>query len=152
MQIVPVSQLPTQIIDCPTDNLLSIYRTCLEMSDLCDKSNGIGLSAVQVGIPWRLYVIKYENYRYFLNCQYKGIGEQIDSLEGCLSLPNRHFMVKRFSKVHVQGQELVLENKLKIKTFDEELEGLYAIVHQHESDHSSNILISDIGTEYDVWK
>jgi peptide deformylase len=72
----------------PLDNLIPLFRVCTQMERLCTDSDGIGLSAVQVGIPWKLYIIlnrRTDTYEYFIDCEYEGIGEKQTSLEGCLS-------------------------------------------------------------------
>jgi peptide deformylase len=161
--IVPVEQIPKTAQYCPVDNLIKLYGTCLEMEMVCHKNQGVGLSAVQVGIPWRLYIVKHDNKcRYFVNCDYSGEGEKIDSVEGCLSLRKedgslRFFKVKRFEKVKIAGKELILEKNLSLKDIDFEAEGMEAIVHQHEIEHAGHdgkgpTLISDIGVEYEVWR
>src|SRR5688572_16474358 len=112
LSIVPVDKIPKEIVDCPTDNLVQLYRTCLQMAMLCIKENGIGLSAVQVGIPWRLFVVRYidngkDSFRFFLNSRYTPTTEDKEkSLEGCLSLRDkwgelRHFQVDRYTNIKV---------------------------------------------------
>ena len=67
MKIVPVSEIPGKSVvqDCPTTtrrlSSMSVYKTCLEMKEVCELEKGIGLSAVQVGLPWRLFIVKEED-------------------------------------------------------------------------------------------
>lgn len=163
LKIVPVHLIPKGQ-ECPLNDFLELYKTGLLMQSLCDKEKGIGLSAVQTGIEWKLYIINYsyiskEDYRFFINCNYEKIGdEKFESMEGCLSLKtadglNRYFLVKRPKKVRIIGKELLFENgKLAIKDISFECEGIEAIVHMHETDHGNGILISDIGVEHKIWK
>lgn len=158
LAIVPLADIP-KASDCPTDGLLQVYKTCLGMEQVCTENSGVGLSAVQVGIPWKLYIVRDGNgYRYFVNCEYKGVGDKFDSLEGCLSLKNadgspRHFIVSRFRTVRVTGKELVfVDSKLALKEIDLEFGNLAAVIHQHEIDHHNDILISSIGDEYLIWE
>jgi len=158
LKLVPVADIPKEIANCPEGDLKEIYRICLLLSDLCTKENGIGISASQVGIPWKLYLIKSgSGHRYFLNCSYEGIGNKSDSLEGCLSLKKengdlRYYFVKRFDKIKVIGKELLALDKLVITDINLEFINTDAIVHQHEIEHCFGILISDIGVEYTVWR
>lgn len=163
LSIVPVDKIPKDIVDCPTDNLLHLYKTCLQMTLLCLKENGIGLSAVQVGIPWRLFIVRYidngkDSFRFFLNCRYTQTTEDKEkSLEGCLSLRNtagelRHFQVNRYTNIKVEGHELKAAQELKVEPVIVEPKDYYRFVFQHEIDHQNLILISDIGVEFEVWK
>jgi len=173
MHIVALNQIPkiNELEDVPFDQPIKLYKTCKEMEMVCETERGIGLSAVQVGIPWRLFVIKFDEttaigkpgqYGYFFNCEYSGITtedtteDRIVSLEGCLSIRSpdgrlRLFRVERFKKVKVKGLWLQ-EPSLKFEEFDlvisSENQG---VVLQHEIDHHLGILISDIGKEVDIW-
>ena len=139
--------------DTPEDNLVEVYKTCLLMEKLCLESNGIALSAVQIGIPWNLFVIPSQQSKYFLNCKYEGIGEKKSSVEGCLSLKDgdslRLFRVERYVKIRLIGKELVIEeNNLATREIDTVVDGTYTVVvYQHEIDHNLGKLISDIGHE-----
>ncbi len=161
LSLVAVESIP--IAEECTESVAEIYRTCLLMQEVCDKEQGIGLSAVQVGIPWHLFIVKFPltksdepYYRYFVNCKYEGIGEEKErSLEGCLSLKNdkgnlRYFDVERFKKIKLTGKELIVEPELALNDISMEPEDYYRIVYQHEIDHGFGILISDIGKEFEI--
>lgn len=162
LKIVPIEDIPKSE-DVPTDNLIDVFRICTQMEKLCTDSDGIGLSAVQVGIPWKLFIVLHEEkktgyyYKYLLNCEYAGSGDKAKSIEGCLSLRNsegnlRRFEVERFLNVTVSGKELVITDKgLELKDLKTTFAGLYAIVYAHEIDHQNGILISDIGTEVELY-
>jgi peptide deformylase len=163
LSIVPVDQIPTDVKECPTNDLVGLYAVCLQMQELCVKEHGIGLAAVQVGIPWKLFVVRYndkakDQFRFFLNCSYTPLTEDKEkSLEGCLSLrrPNgdfRHFEVERYKNIRVEGHELIADRLLKMEPVVIEPKDLYRFVFQHEIDHQNLVLISDIGTEYEVWQ
>ena len=162
LKIVPVNKIPAKsdIIDAPTENLVRLYNTCQQMHEVCCQSNGVGLAAVQVGIPWKLCVVMLPSgkFRNIVNASYKqkdGSGVLI-SIEGCLSLKTRrgglrHFEVPRYSEIVVKGKELKEENgQLVLVDFEESMSvsnGRTAIVMQHEIDHGLGILISEIGKE-----
>lgn len=161
LSIVPVDEIPKVVGDCPTASLVDLYKLCSHMENLCIKENGIGLSAVQVGVPWKLFVVSYPtHFRYFVNCEYTPLSEEKEkSLEGCLSLKKpdgalRFFEVERFKKIKILGQELKMNPSLKLEMVEvqEEPTDHYRIVHQHEIDHHRLVLISDIGTELELWK
>lgn len=160
-KIVAVADIP-RAEDVPTDNLINVFRVCTQMERVCTDNDGIGLSAVQVGIPWKLFVVLYNDkreslYRYFLNCTYQGSGDKVKSIEGCLSLRGkdgglRRYEVMRFPIISVTGKELVVTTAgLELKDVNLTLDGLYGIVHQHEIDHHNGVLISDIGVEVELY-
>ena len=115
-----------------------------DMLETMYAANGIGLAAIQVGVPQRIIVMdicKEENKkepRYFVN----PIIKNKDSLkatyeEGCLSVPNQFADIDRPSKCEVEyldynGQKQLLK-----------AEGLLATCIQHEMDHLEGILFID---------
>lgn len=147
------------IKDVPTDNLFKIYDTCLQLSVICEKEKGIGVSAVQVGIPWKLFIVKTENgFEYFINCSYSPLNdEKIIHLEGCLSLKSgnrfRTFEVERFKTVVINGYKLVEKNNdlALIPLIDYHVEDFMACVFQHEIDHHCGVTIDKIGKEIELW-
>jgi len=163
LTIVPPDLIPKGL-DCPTDNLADLYKLGLLLQTICTQENGVGLSAVQVGIPLNFFVINYdylsqkESYRFFVNCMYSPLSEQkVESVEGCLSLRNpnneiRHFEVERFQDISIKGKELVANPKLEIKDFELIPTDYFKIIFQHEIDHARQILISDIGKEVFLWR
>lgn len=158
ISIVPVASIPSVTVDVPIDNLLDVFRLITQMEHLCTDKKGIGLSAVQVGIPWKLFIVQRGNgYEYYLNCEYSAVGQKEKSIEGCLSLYDRdgnlrRFEVDRYSSVRIKGQQLKVSDSpcLILEDIDHIETGLYSIVFQHEIDHQNDILISQIGTEIEI--
>lgn len=158
LTIVPVKDIPMGL-EVPLDDLFKIYPVCQKLEILCKKEKGIGISAVQAGIPWNLFLIKSETgFDYFVNCDYNPTTEnKLVVLEGCLSIRKdgklRYFNVSRYTSVLVKGKKLSLINKeLVLEDFEKEFSDFKAVVMQHEIDHSKGILISDIGEEIDIYK
>ncbi len=89
MKIVPVNQIPLKedIVSTPTD-LDVLAPICEEMQALCKKEVGVGLSAYQVGLPWKLFVMSTsKGFVNLVDCEYEGLTDQkVTSREGCLSL------------------------------------------------------------------
>jgi len=163
MQLVKPEDIPIGD-DVPEDNLMAVYKICLLMEKICIESDGQALAAVQIGIPWNLFVVPnhcYNKYqtKYFLNCRYEGIGEKQSSVEGCLSLREtcggedgksfRPFKVERYPEIKLIGKELMIEDgSIIIKEIEEIVSSdSYGVTYQHEIDHASGKLISDIGHE-----
>ena len=107
-------------------------------------ANGIGLAAIQIGIPKRIIVMdlsKNENKkepRFFVN----PIIKNKDTLkstyeEGCLSVPNQFAEIDRPKNCEVEYLDYYGEKKLL------KAEGLLATCIQHEMDHLEGILFID---------
>ena len=115
-----------------------------DMLETMYAANGIGLAAIQVGIPKRIIVMdicKEENKkepRYFVNPIIKNKDPlKVTYEEGCLSVPNQFADIDRPSKCEVEyldynGQKQLLR-----------AEGLLATCIQHEMDHLEGILFID---------
>ena len=105
---------------------------------------GIGLAAIQIGVPKRVIVIdlskgdEKKNPLYFVNPEIIKKSEKDASYEeGCLSVPNQFAEISRPDKCSVkfldyEGNEKILE-----------AEGLLATCIQHEMDHLEGILFID---------
>ena len=160
LEIVPVEQIPLgQIVDLEKSNLTNVYKTCLQLKELCERSAGIGIAAVQAGIPLNLFLVKYPTgYSYFANCSYRPASEEkILHLEGCLSLVTptgrmRTFSVERYKNILISGFQILDKSELVCKQLtDYSVSDFYAAVFQHEADHQNGILISEIGTEVEIY-
>lgn len=169
MKIVKTDEIPllNEIKDVPLDDLIKVLRICQDLQILCEKENGIGISAVQAGVPWKLFLVKGDGtnklidknkFGYFLNCKYEPLNdERLMSLEGCLSIRSsngqlRSFQVERHKNIKLYGYKLDLFNGLKLKEINEVI-GVneQGVVFQHEVDHHNGVLISDIGKEIFIW-
>ena len=115
-----------------------------DMLETMYAANGIGLAAIQVGIPKRIIVMdicKEENKkepRYFVNPVIKN-KDPIKATyeEGCLSVPNQFAEVNRPSTCEVEYLDYN-GNKKTLKA-----SGLLATCIQHEMDHLEGILFID---------
>lgn len=114
------------------------------MFELMYEAKGVGLAANQVALPYRLFVAnptgdpqqKDQEYA-FINpviSRPKGTDE---AEEGCLSIPGLYADVIRPEKIHFNAYTL------EGKEFNEELDGFFARVVQHESDHLAGVLFTD---------
>ena len=115
-----------------------------DMLETMYDANGIGLAAIQIGIPKRIIVIdlsKEENKKlpmYFVNPLIIKKNEQrIIYEEGCLSVPNQFAEIQRPSKCEVEYLDYD-GNKQNLQA-----EGLLATCIQHEIDHLEGILFID---------
>jgi peptide deformylase len=105
---------------------------------------GIGLAAVQVGVPKRVIVMDLarpeedKQPRYFVNPEILWASEETQPYEeGCLSVPEYYDEVERPARVKLrylnyQGEQV-----------EEDAEGMYAVCIQHEMDHLDGVLFID---------
>ncbi len=115
-----------------------------DMLETMYAANGIGLAAIQIGIPKRIIVIDLNRDEikkkpmYFVNPLIKNKDPQKATYEeGCLSVPNQFAEVDRPSKCEIEYLDYDGEKKL-IKA-----DGLLATCIQHEMDHLEGILFID---------
>ena len=115
-----------------------------DMLETMYAANGIGLAAIQIGIPKRIIVMdisKDENKkepRYFVNPVIQN-KDKIKSIyeEGCLSVPNQFAEIERPKNCDIEYLDYY-GNKQILKA-----EGLLATCIQHEMDHLEGILFID---------
>lgn len=110
-----------------------------DMNETMQKCEGAGLSAVQVGVLKRAFVMHAgKEYRECINPQIlKQAGENKIQIEACLSVPGKCGLVDRPDKVWVKYQD---RNGNFVET---KLTGFEAKCFCHESDHLDGILYID---------
>jgi len=128
-----------------------LNKLAVQMSYLCLSSKGVGLNAVQCGIPLCFFVAFDQENRFnaYLDAKYEGLGQKHKSIEGCLSLKDenndiKRYILERYGEIRVFGKKLYEES---LVDFDEKFNGFYSVVLQHEIDHNYGILISELGEE-----
>ena len=113
------------------------------MFETMHDSKGIGLAAPQIGISQRLIVIDIEE----IDADFPPLalvnptitessGEELGE-EGCLSLPDFRAIVRRFTEISINAQNI------DGQAVHFSAQGLMARVLQHEIDHLDGILITD---------
>ncbi len=115
-----------------------------DMVETMHKAEGAGLSAVQVGILKRAFVMhaRKDAIRECINPKIlKAEGVNKIKVEGCLSVPGKCGYVERPEKVWVEYQDRT--GKVVNKKFT----GFEAKCFCHESDHLDGILYIDKATE-----
>ena len=115
-----------------------------DMLETMYAANGIGLAAIQIGIPKRIIVIDLNRDEiqkkpmYFVNPIIKNKDTSKATYEeGCLSVPNQFAEIDRPSKCEVEYLDYNGEKKIL------KAEGLLATCIQHEMDHLEGILFID---------
>ena len=102
-------------------------------------SDGVGLSANQIGLNLNCFVAEVENKFYAVfNPKITKLSQEAEDMEeGCLSVPNNFGVVNRADKVWLEGLD-ANGKKVKFKVW-----GFLARVFQHEVDHLNGTLFID---------
>ena len=115
-----------------------------DMLDTMYAANGIGLAAIQIGVPKRIIVMDIgwnkgeKKPMYFVNPVIKNKDNNKSTYEeGCLSVPNQFAEIERPKNCEVEYLDYNGEKKLL------KAEGLLATCIQHEMDHLEGILFID---------
>jgi len=128
---------PIEKIDQEIKDLVS------NMSDTLKKAKGLGLSAVQIGVLKRLFIVDLsavditETLRVFINPEIIATEGEQEMEEGCLSFPGIYQRLTRPGKVKVRATDL------DGNEFELEATGLAARAVLHEYDHLQGVLFID---------
>ncbi len=120
-------------------------RTLMEdMAETMYAAPGIGLAAIQVGVPKRVLVMDLQetegekNPRYFVNPEILWASDELNTYnEGCLSVPEQYAEIDRPARISVRYLDFNGDAQ------EEEMDGLLATCLQHEMDHLEGILFID---------
>ena len=153
MAILPIVEVPDprlRQISSPVEKVDDGVRSLIaDMFETMYDAPGIGLAAIQVGVPKRILVIDLQepeeedgppvrDPRVFINPEIlKHSDEEVPYLEGCLSVPDQYAEVERPDHIRARWLD---ENG---KQHEEQLDGLLAVCLQHEMDHLEGILFID---------
>ncbi len=132
-------------ISLPVENVGKEEQSLMnDMLETMYDANGIGLAAIQIGVPKRIIVMdlsKEEDKkepRYFVNPIIKNKKNEFSIYEeGCLSVPDQFAEIERPSSCTVEYLDYNGEKKIL------NAEGLLATCIQHEMDHLEGILFID---------
>ena len=107
------------------------------MAEAMEKYGGLGLSANQVALPYKMFVMKTADKGTvgFFNGKITRASQETEMMkEGCLSFPDLYLMIKRAKTIEFEYQDVEGEKHTLI------LEGMGARVVQHELDHLNGIV------------
>ena len=153
MAIRPIVEVPDPLLrqkSTPVETVDDELRVLIaDMFETMYAAPGIGLAAIQVGVPKRVLVIDLQepeeeggeavrDPRVFVNPEIvQHSDEEIPYVEGCLSVPDQYAEVDRPDRIRARWLD---ERGVQ---HEEEIEGLLAICLQHEMDHLEGILFID---------
>ena len=148
MAIKTIITEPNKILRQVSTSVVSVgieeQKLMNDMLETMYQANGIGLAAIQIGVPKRIIVLdiskneENKNPMYFVNPIIKNKNQENSTYEeGCLSVPNYFAEVDRPKNCEVE--HLDYNGNKKILKAD----GLLATCIQHEMDHLEGILFID---------
>ncbi|MEO0440233.1 MAG: peptide deformylase [Pseudomonadota bacterium] len=163
MAILPILEVPDprlKTVSEPVTEFNDELKTLIaDMFETMYDAPGIGLAAIQVGVPKRILVIDLQepvehdhehgedcdhehdvekDPKVFINPEILNPSDDLNTYsEGCLSVPDQYADVERPATITARWQD---ENG---KQHEEQLDGLLATCLQHEMDHLEGILFID---------
>jgi peptide deformylase len=148
MAVRPIIVLPDprlRLVSEPVKNIDDGIRKLVDdMFDTMYDAPGIGLAAIQVGVPKRVVTADLakkdepRNPQVFINPEIVSRSEELSVYEeGCLSIPEIHEDVERPTRVRVRYMDLAG------KAQEVEADALLATCLQHEIDHLNGVLFID---------
>lgn len=153
MAILPIIETPDprlRTISTPVDAVDDDLRRLMDdMVETMYAAPGIGLAAIQVGVPKRVLVIDLQeeedaegkpirNPRFFVNPEVTWESDEGSVYnEGCLSVPEMYAEVERPDRIRLSWLDY------DGKPHEQEIDGLLSTCVQHEMDHLEGILFID---------
>ena len=153
MAILRILETPDPVlrqISTPVEKVDDELRGLIaDMFETMYDAPGIGLAAVQVGVPKRLLVMDLHEPaeegaepvkapRVFINPEILSHSdEEVPYTEGCLSVPDQYAEVLRPDRVRARWLDETGASH------EEDLDGLLAVCLQHEMDHLEGVLFID---------
>jgi len=137
----PILKQVSKPVDVVDDELRALMDDMLETMYAAP---GIGLAAIQIGVPKRVIVMDLaredapKTPKYYVNPEILWASEETAPYEeGCLSVPEIYDEVERPSRVKLRYLDY------HGKQVEEDAEGLFAVCIQHEMDHLQGVLFID---------
>ena len=153
MAIRPIIEAPDPLlrqVSTPVEAITPEIQTLIDdMFETMYAAPGIGLAAIQVGVPKRILVIDLQdpaeeggepvrNPLVFINPEILRTSEtERPYNEGCLSVPDQYAEIDRPDSIRARW----LDREGKVH--EEEIEGMLATCLQHEMDHLEGVLFID---------
>jgi len=137
---------PNDILKTETKKVVKFDRNLANLINKMKKimvlNSGVGLAANQIGFDISLFIAKPKDKFYvFINPEIISFHKEEIKEEGCLSIPNKWGLVKRYNEVKISFCDL------KGKKHTLKAKGLLAHIIQHEIDHLNGILFIDKALE-----
>jgi peptide deformylase len=148
MALLDILTVPNPVlkqVSTPVDQVDDDLRRLMDdMLETMYAAPGIGLAAIQVGVPKQVIVMDLARQdeppqpRYFVNPEILWASDETAPYEeGCLSVPEIYDEVDRPARVKLRYLDY------HGKEVTEDAEGLFAVCIQHEMDHLKGVLFID---------
>jgi peptide deformylase len=148
MAVRPIITLPDprlRLVSKPVGKIdAEIRKLAEDLLETMYEAPGIGLAAIQIGVPKRVFTMDLakkdepKNPQVYVNPEVLWASEERSTYEeGCLSIPEFYEEVERPSQVKVRYTDLDGEQH------EIEANGLLATCLQHEIDHLNGVLFID---------
>jgi peptide deformylase len=157
MAVLPIVEIPDPRLRLVSEPVAAVDDTTralvADMIETMYAAHGIGLAAIQVGVPKRVLVIDLQEReepdetgeakpirdpRAYINPEIVATSDEEAAYnEGCLSIPEQYAEVTRPARCAVRWLDEQGESH------EEELSGLLATCMQHEIDHLNGVLFID---------
>jgi peptide deformylase len=153
MSLLPIVEVPDprlRQISSPVEKVDDEVRKLVaDMFETMYAAPGIGLAAIQVGVPKRLLVIDLQepeeeggepvrDPRVFINPEILTHSDQeVPYTEGCLSIPDQYADVDRPDRIRARWLD---EHG---RSHEQDIDGMLAVCLQHEMDHLEGVLFID---------
>ena len=139
------SIVPFDIEEFKKQEKIGVTEFCNNMFETMKNYGGIGLSANQVGKPYRMFVMG-DNVNINKGQKWVCINPEITNIsketirykEGCLTFPFLFLDIERPQKIKVKYLNEQLE------TVEEEFDGIVSICYQHELDHMQGTVFTEL--------
>lgn len=132
MIVTDITQLKQVSIEVKPEEIKDIVK---QLEDNLKGQRGIGLTAIQIGIPKRVSIIRILG-KDPMDLYNAKITEKIDPIkfkELCLSIPGLAILTRRYNNITFENGDGQIYSA----------DGIEAIVVQHEIDHCNGILMLD---------
>ncbi|NBW12465.1 MAG: peptide deformylase [Caulobacteraceae bacterium] len=131
----PLLKTKIELFDFSKFTSEQVQKICNDLIETMIHFEGLGLSANQIGLPHRVFVMWSNPTVVCFNPKIVSYeGDPIFFSEGCLSYPNLYVKIKRPPAIRVRYQ------KPNGETVTDRLMGMSARVFQHELDHLDGVI------------
>ena len=123
-----------------------------EMIPFCVTHGGVGLAAPQIGTFKRMFIWQIketnasEGYQIVFNPKYYKNGKQVRMLEGCLTYSQDHYFMERWKGITAVFYTFYEGKFYKVSR---QINGIRAVIFQHECDHLDGKTIAVVGEKLD---
>lgn len=143
--LIPLIPCELEIDDYSKKNIKKRMSLAIDMFYTMDQNKGAGLAAPQVGLKIRMFTWKHNGFNQAIwNPSLSYISGNIESIEGCLSLPNVIVTLQRATSSILSGIGL---NGKRLRFIGNTIT---TRIWQHEIDHLDGKLIIDNMSREDV--